>query len=239
MSRAVSSRSRGARKRGVTRAVPSHPSSAAASAATAAAPSAPMSSSSRYTTSPDARCAQPPTTRPAHHTVGPTFPVRSNITGTCRGSRYQPRACHPIGVGSSAGSSAATLGAPAGKSRSSASAIPACPSRSTSATGSAASAALVWAPVQPAHHRRSATGPGPKTVSHRRASSARAAPASSPAPSPSFSPASSHASGRNHSNCPDDHPPRRCPRIIRPSAAISTSTREVMLAAPPYALPGA
>src|SRR3984957_2337582 len=123
---ALSSRSSGVRNRGVTRFAPSQASSLAAWPETAAAPSAPMSSSSRTTTSPDPCCAQPPTTRPSHQTVGPMLPVRSNSAARC-GPRNQSRACHPIGVGSSARSSEATAGTPAGASRSSASATAGCP----------------------------------------------------------------------------------------------------------------
>src|SRR6516165_4517742 len=105
------------------RAAPSHASSASASAETAEAASDPTSSSNRYTTSPDGRCAQPPTILPSHQTVGPMLPVLSNNVGPC-GPRYQSRACQPIGVGSSAGSSDAVGAAASSGSSSSASTRP-------------------------------------------------------------------------------------------------------------------
>ena len=49
--------------------------------------------------------AQPPTIRPSHHSVGPTFPSPSNSRDTCS-PRNQSRCCQPIGVESSPGSSA-------------------------------------------------------------------------------------------------------------------------------------
>src|SRR5262249_29923289 len=98
----VSSRSSGVRNRGVTRTSPIQPATSPAAASTAAVASLPMSSSNRYTTSPLARCAQPPTTRPLHHTVGPTLPDLSNRAGVWS-PRYHDRCDQPIGVGSSAG----------------------------------------------------------------------------------------------------------------------------------------
>jgi hypothetical protein len=133
------------------------------------------------------------------------LPVRSNSAGPC-GPRNQVRACQPIGVGSSAGSSAATGDGTSSKASSPASMTPGCPSRSTAHAGSAASAAFVCAPVQPAHHCKSETRAGPNAASHRRASSARAAAASRRSPSGALA---SHASGGDHSNWPDDQPPRR------------------------------
>src|SRR5215469_182998 len=77
---------------------------------------------------------------PSHQTVGPLFPDRSNSGGPCS-PRNQPRACQPIALGSSAGSSAAH-GCPAGSAAwSSARAMPAVPPRSTSAVWSWPSAA--------------------------------------------------------------------------------------------------
>ncbi len=75
----------------------------------------PSSSSNRQTISPSFRWAHPPTTRPSHHTVGPTLPLRSNSEGHSSGARYHSRRCHPIAVGSSAGSNAAhgSAGGPA------------------------------------------------------------------------------------------------------------------------------
>ena len=43
----------------------------------------------------------------------------------------------------------------------------------------------------------------------------------------------SHVDAANHSNCPDDQPPRRCPRTRCPSAPSSVSTRDVTLKVPP------
>ena len=58
---------------------------------TPAAASPPTSSSSRTAISPSVRCAQPPTIRPSHHTVGPMLPDRSNSAGPCgRGTSAGP-----------------------------------------------------------------------------------------------------------------------------------------------------
>ena len=159
------------------------------------------------------------------------FPVRSNSAGAC-GPRNHSRACHPIGVGSSPGSRAAGAAARHGtRCRWPAPRQGARPGPPRS-TDSAFEGGLDLLAVHPAHHCKSDAGAGPNTRSHRLAAGcarpprpARAGPAP-PSPGGAAS-RRSHASGRNHSNCPDVQPPLRCPRMISPSAAISTSTRRV------------
>ena len=189
---ALSSRSSGVRKRGVTRFAPSHASSRAAWPETAAAPSAPMSSSSRQDDLPG-RALRPA----AHHAALPPD-GRADVAGPVEQRRPVlaeepvPR-LPPHRRRVERGQQRRDGGRPRpGNSRSSASATPGCPSSSTSAVGSAASAALVCPPVQPPHHCRSDTGAGPNERSHRRASSTRAAPPSSP-PSPGRRPRRSQA----------------------------------------------
>ncbi len=193
---ALSSRSSGVRKRGVTRFAPSHASSRAAWPETAAAPSAPMSSSSRQDDLPG-RALSPA----ADHAALPpdgradvAGPVEQRGPVLRRGT--SPAPATPSASGRAPAAARRPAGSAAGNSRSSASATPGCPSRSTSTVGSAASAAFVCPPVQPPHHCRSDTGAGPNERSHRRASSTRAAPPSSPPSRPASSPGRPQRPGR-------------------------------------------
>ena len=78
------------RARGLSLTSPTWAARRSARCSIAARASAPTSSSSRNRISPPAACAQPPTTRPSHQTVGDALPLRSNSSGPCS-ARYQSR----------------------------------------------------------------------------------------------------------------------------------------------------
>ena len=247
----------------MTLAGPSQASSAAACAATAAAPSAPMSSSSRGdTTSPEARCAQPSTTRATPTTrSGPMFPVRSNSSGACGPRYHDRRTATPSASGPARSSSAGNLGrASAGElevvrerdprlsvqvdlrdrqGRERRLGLGARPSRPPLQVGGQPRPES----GQPSPRQFRPRGAGVEPRADRPAPSSSVAEASCVPGAPSISPAAADAMSPPGAwkassadrlqprvrqepppNCPDDQPPRRCPRTVRtPSAAISTS----------------
>src|SRR5918994_7436805 len=137
-----------------------------------------------------------------------------------------------MAVESSAGSSATQGSVAETGSRSSGNTKPVAPSRLTSTALTAAIAARVVVLVQPVHHLRSSSVPGPNAASHCRASSACAVGVSR-----AVSPPGSQAAMGAQRYWLDVHAPRGRPRTMRSSAASSVRTQVVIDVVPPHDLP--